>query len=259
MFKKSIFALLLSLSLSFPAMAERLNYLWIGQSNACDRGVASELPTYANASKMFVYNKTIPYVADQPGTWSLATAVIDPTGAVAGSAGAAALAFADRMAALTGKEIGIVPNCYGGTTITDWRKWNRDNGLYGMALQRAWWAEDQGHMAGVVWIQGEADSVTVANAQYYSERQGRLFSDIRVDLANLQLPIVYVKLNDTFATLSAYPGASTIRQQQDWVTMNKVGMINVDDLPMLSDKTHYPTASYTEMGIRLADEMFAQQ
>lgn len=231
----------------------------IGQSNMCDRGLISELPTFANASRMFVYRRATPVGTaaeiDTPGTWEQAVDVIDEMGAVSGSCGALGLSFADRMAThFANDEIGLVPRSQPGTDITSWRKWNRKSGNYGMAVQRGWWVEEEyGPLAGVIFWQGEQDAYSSSNASAWCERFCQMVSDLRVDFQNLNLPVVFVRLGNDLP--SGVPYWNTVRDQQEWVRMKNVSRVDIDDLTPNSDKLHYSTASYLTVGERIADAM----
>jgi hypothetical protein len=241
---------------------KRRIFLMYGQSNMCDRGWAAELPAFANSDRMFVYTRVTPVgVAEigTHGTWQPAVDVIDPAGTNPGQVGALALAFMNRMCELyPDDEIGVVPRSQPGTGIDTWKKWNRISGNYGMALERVWWALDElpagvdGEIAGALWWQGEGDAAS-ANASLWCERFSHIVSDTRVDLQNLNLPIVFVRLGNDIPSGMTY--WNTVRQQQDWMTMRNLAKVSIDDVVPLSDKTHYPTAGYITIGTRMADAM----
>lgn len=233
-------------------------FLTIGQSNMCDRGVAADLPVFANADRMKVYKRPIPAAeTNVRGTWADAVDVIDPAGATAGSAGAMQLAFLNRMCELfPDDEIAVVPRSVPGVSIDTFVKSNRNNTNYGMALERVWWALEDSpepcEIAGVIWWQGEADAATT-NANVWANKFSQLISEIRVDLQDLSLPVVFVRLGEE--ALSTYTYWGQLRTQQNQMTMKNLKRVDIDDLPSLSDKVHYPTASYLAIGQRIADAM----
>jgi Carbohydrate esterase, sialic acid-specific acetylesterase len=232
-------------------------YIWSGQSNACDRGVTAQLPVFENASRMFVYRRTLPWVADVRGVWQPAVDVIDESGATAGSCGAVALAFMNRMATLyPDDEIAVVPYGYPGSVITNWAKSNRNATVYGAMIQRALWADEfaDSEIAGFCWWQGEAETTNLTLANGWCANFSNLVSNVRVDMANLNLPTAFVKLGNTGNT-SAY--WNTMRGYQAAMYMRNLAMVDIDGLPALADKTHYPTSSYLEIGIRMADAIYS--
>jgi hypothetical protein len=233
----------------------------------CDRGIASELPTFPHADRMFTYTRPLPWVANQHGAWVNAVDVIDPLNAVAGSCGAVALGFLNRMCELCpDDEIGIVPTSFPGVKINAFNKWNRNTGSYGQVIERANWALDQceGELSGMCFWQGEGNANTYADSfgtvvdgvyvNSWSECFSRFVSNVRVDMADLRLPVAFVRLGNTGNPAANW---STMRDQANWMTMKKLDMVNIDGITPLSDKTHYPTAGYVEIGIRIANAMAA--
>jgi hypothetical protein len=229
----------------------RRNFIWSGQSNMCDRGVTSQLPTFANRSRMFVYRRTWPWVSGVPGTWEPAVDVIDEYGASAGACGAVALGFLNRICDLfPNDEAAVVPYSIPGTAISAWAKWNRASGQYGGMIQRALWAEDQGVTAGFCFWQGEANTSTVAAADAWGAPFSELVSNVRVDMGNLDLPATFVRLGNTGNTAT---GWNQLRMRQSEIAMRKLVMTNIDGIAANADKTHYSTAGYIEIGERMAD------
>jgi hypothetical protein len=66
--------------------------------------------------------------------------------------------------------------------------------------------------------------------------------------------VAFVRLGNTGNPAANW---STMRDQANWMSMKKLGMVNIDGITPLSDKTHYPTAGYVEIGIRIANAMAA--
>lgn len=244
----------------------RLLFLTGGQSNNCDRAQLAELPDFPHRDRIFIYARPQPVGTSAEigvhGTWqsALDTSVVDPAGAAGGQVGGMLLSFANRLAELRpSDEIGLVPRSGPGTDLYSWRKLNRNNSLYGMWIERGWWALDDSpvpaQIAGIVWWQGEADTDDSASANAWSERFSRLVSDARSDLQNLSLPMVFVRLGEEGLPYYTYWG--TLRTQQNLMTMRNLRRVDIDDLPSLSDHVHYPTNSYVQIGPRIADAMQA--
>lgn len=241
----------------------RKNFLTIGHSNMCDRGWTNELPTFANASSMFVYQEDphwinqSGWVANTQGIWAQATAIVEPMGSVAGNAGALQLAFANKLAGYTGTEIGLVPHAEGGALIDYFNPsvFNRNNGEYGMALQRMIWAEAQGTTSGIVIWLGENDADTSAHANAFCQKYGDIIRALRSDLGNPYLPVVIVKPGDE--SHPERPYWSTMRQQIDWMEQTKRNfkIVNTDDISPIAGDVHFTTANYILIGERIADVM----
>lgn len=240
----------------------RKNFLTIGHSNMCDRGIPSELPTFANASSMFVYREPYSWasqngtwVANTQGTWQQATNQIEDFLTTSSSCGALQLAFANKLAGYTATEIGLVPHAEGGAFFDWFKPWNRYNGEYGMAMQRMLWAEAMGTTSGIVIWLGENDADTSAHASAISQKYSDMIRALRCDLGDLKLPVVIVKPGDE--SHPERPYWSTMRTQIDWLeqTMRNFKIVNTDDISPIAGDVHFTTANYILIGERIADVM----
>ena len=67
----------------------------------------------------------------------------------------------------TNATIGLVPCAVGASEL---RRWERGGDLYSNAVVRAQTAMRDGTLAGILWHQGEQDSMTATNSNTYFER-----------------------------------------------------------------------------------------
>lgn len=233
----------------------RRNFIFAGQSNNSGRGIVSQVPAYANSDRMFLYGND--------GVWKLASEPFDSNvGQIDNcsndeNAGAGpALAFANRMCELFPEdEVGIIPCAMGSTNIDQWRRLPTRDNLYGSMIGRAMDAESEGVLSGLVWWQGEAESLDSSKAVAWREKFGQLVGDIRVDLAKLSLPIAFVRLNNL--AHQSHPYWGTVRTYQNKVYIPKVVMVSSDGVSFQSDNVHCTTAGYQDMGVRMADCIFS--
>lgn len=232
----------------------RRNFVFMGQSNASGRGNLADVPAYANIARMFLYGND--------GVWKAAAEPVDsPVGQVDASltdttAGAgAAMAFANRICTLYGAdEVGLVPANKGSTSIVLHRRlWSRKY-IYGAALARIREAEALGTTAGIVWWQGEADTGTAALAAAWPERFANLIANIRADLGNLNLPVVFVQLNSLSHKEVAW---NRLRALQADIKMKNVAMVPSAGWEFSADKVHCTTAGYQTAGVDIANAMAA--
>jgi len=229
----------------------------VGHSNTCDRGLKTLLPIFTQASQLFVYTEpTGAFVPNTQGTWEQAIDVIEPAGANSTNAGAFQLAYANRLASyFPDDEIGLVPKGLGGSILGNWVKWNRNSGLYGMACQRIDWAKDNGELTGlVIWL-GENDCSTTASADLISQQLTNLISWFRVDLRDLNLPVVLIKPGNENG--KALAGWTNMRAQFDLISMYNVAVVNTDDINANAGDVHFNTANYVLIGERAADTMYS--
>lgn len=99
------------------------------------------------------------------------------------------MAFANAVRAHLG-EVGLVPCAVGGTKI---KEWERGGALYMNMVRRAKASmKEGGVIKGLLWYQGESDTVKEADADSYQANMERLVRDIRLDLQIPTLLIIQV-------------------------------------------------------------------
>jgi hypothetical protein len=123
------------------------------------------------------------------GAWVPARDPLYPAGGVGPG-----VSFADKMVSLTCNQVGIVPCAVSGSSLAQWAPDYTTFTLYGCMLARARMAAQYGTIRGLVWYQGEAETMDRENAVAYSARMHALFQSIRQDLGLPDLPIVFVQL-----------------------------------------------------------------
>ena len=100
--------------------------------------------------------------------------------------------FSKKMHELTGKNIGLVCNARGETSIKHWQK-GAKQGYYEEAVRRTREAMKNGTLRGIIWHQGEYDCT--GNLEEYKQLLQQLISDLRKDLGNENLPVVYGQIS----------------------------------------------------------------
>jgi sialate O-acetylesterase len=200
------------------------------------------------------------HVLRADGTWAVAVEPLHerrenadglPIGAGLG------LPFAKEMVRRTGVPIGLLPIARGGTSLWQWDPALKDKGpesLYGAMIDRV--RKAGGRVKGVLWYQGEADSVEDRAAQY-AGRFRSFVAAVRSDLGDPDLPFYY-------AQLSRYAGEEEARRTaQAWnriqetqrlaeSTIPNVRMAAAVDLE-LEDRVHVNTAGLKRLGLRFAN------
>lgn len=94
--------------------------------------------------------------------------------------------FARHLYEATGRQIGLVVNARGGTSISQWRKHDHvgDYPLYAEAVRRCREAlrrNPSARLRGIIWHQGESDNRSSA-ADYYMPSLRRMVEQLREDL-----------------------------------------------------------------------------
>lgn len=172
------------------------------------------------------------------------------------------MAFAETLLAENPDQvIGLIPCAKGGSSITDWQRDLSDQTLYGSCLKRIQAASIMGTVKGVLFFQGEADAIDPKAypslrpaADSWAEKFTQFASDMRSDLAQPQLPIVYAQIGPLAAASGDFPHWQTVQAQQRQVQLPHTEMITTTDLS-LGDSVHFDALSYEEIGQRFAQQM----
>lgn len=154
--------------------------------------------------------------------------------------------------------IGLIPCAKNSSGIIQWQRDLSDQTLYGSCLKRIRAASPMGEIAGILFFQGETDAIDPI--QYpdppphpfeWSELFTNFITDLRNDLDQPDLPVVFAQIGSTWAP-EAYPNWDFIMQQQASLQLPMSAMITTSDLP-LHDGIHYTTDSYRIIGRRFAE------
>uniref|UniRef100_A0A7N0TR43 Sialate O-acetylesterase domain-containing protein n=1 Tax=Kalanchoe fedtschenkoi TaxID=63787 RepID=A0A7N0TR43_KALFE len=157
------------------------------------------------------------------------------------------MAFASSIAGrgAIGK-VGLVPCGRGGTRLEEWEK-GSGSGLYEAAVRRGKAAERRGRIGGVVWYQGESDTLNETDASLYGRRLVKLFGDLRRDLELPLLPIFQVALAS-----GAGPYKSRVRAAQLGMNLINVFTVDAEGLQLEPDNLHLTTPAQVRLGSMLA-------
>ncbi|WP_223129385.1 sialate O-acetylesterase [Sinomicrobium weinanense] len=101
----------------------------------------------------------------------------------------------------------------------------------------------------LVWMQGETDArFTAAGKDYYTGFQ-KLISNIRKDMGQQDLPVLYGRINPV---TERYPGAELVQKAQEKIEQDVAYtyMISTDGLDKKHDELHYSSQGQIELGHR---------
>ena len=93
--------------------------------------------------------------------------------------------------------VGLIPMAWGGRSIVQLSKGSE---IYGDAIRHTKAAMQVGTLKGVLWHQGESDTVEQTRTDAYEKRLHRLIEDVREDLGNPQLPFIVGNLAEFYGT-----------------------------------------------------------
>ena len=156
------------------------------------------------------------------------------------------------LAAHPEKNIYLVSNARGGTSIEEWKKGTH---YYNEAVRRTREAMKQGQLKGILWHQGETDYRKVmkhrgeenAYMEAYFATLRQFITDLREELGTPDVPFIagqvnrdYVLLNERLLKLPA--------ESHNTYVVSSEGLVTVDGL-------HFDRPSVFELGKRYAEMM----
>ena len=226
-------------------------FLLIGQSNMSGRGSLAEL-TDISRENIFVlreegWEKAVePVVRDRPF-----------------SAQGLSLTFANCVHMLTGEDIGLIPASLGGSPIKDWQP---GEALFENAVAAAERAVSMGaKLAGILWHQGESDSLRKEDVSVYRERLSAMTEEIkkRTDALKEAYPDgVLSPLPFLMGELGGYldrnPDSLYHREVNEIMhafvkDKPEFAVTKANDLKDKGDLLHFSTLSLRRLGLRYAN------
>jgi len=157
------------------------SFLMIGQSNMAGRGFIHEVPP--------IYNERIQMLRN--GRWQMMTEPINYDRPVSGISLAAS--FADTWCGQNQEDaIGLIPCAEGGSSLDEWAV---DQTLFRHAITEAKFAMQSSELTGVLWHQGESDSLN-GNYKVYYKKLLLIIDALRKELNAPDIPIIIGGLGD---------------------------------------------------------------
>ncbi|KAI9359689.1 SGNH hydrolase-type esterase domain-containing protein [Pilaira anomala] len=153
--------------------------------------------------------------------------------------------------------VGLIASAHGGVTLNDWKrpteftKETFDTTLYGAMIDRT--LKTGNYFAGVLWYQGESDTVQEQDADTYGERFEEWIETLRNDTRS-NLPVVFVQLGshrvDVQKTIKNWRIVQDQQRQLMGKYMYTVGVASIDC--GLDDRLHLSRDGLEVLGKRLA-------
>ncbi|KHD37699.1 acetyl xylan esterase [Clostridium acetobutylicum] len=157
------------------------SFLMLGQSNMAGRGFINEVP--------MIYNERIQMLRN--GRWQMMTEPINYDRPVSGISLAGS--FADAWSRKNQEDIiGLIPCAEGGSSIDEWAS---DGVLFQHALSEAKFAMQSSELTGILWHQGESDSLN-GNYKVYYKKLLLIIEALRKELNVPDIPIIIGGLGD---------------------------------------------------------------
>ena len=154
---------------------------------------------------------------------------------------------------------GLISCANGGTSMSQWSPDLKNLGsgsLYGAMLRR--FKKNGSNIAGILWYQGESDTVP-DSVSLYTSRMKNFVHSIRKDFGKSKLPFIIVQISRTcISEVCTIEGWNSIQEQQRRLPdiIEKLAVVPTVDLE-LDDCIHISGFSQCRLGRRLAQAMFA--
>lgn len=254
-------ALVLSVLLSVTPLYRPLVFGLGGQSNASGRGLLFDLTTEFPRHRERLYNFGNDWIlkpAEEPIDAILNQ--IDGISRDSAEGVGPGLAFAERLADVVPNPIVIVPCALQSTTVLRWQREYRlrRDSLYGSCIARMLYAAKitGGEIAGFIWYLGESDARnTATEVVLFRSRTQQFFDDLRMDMGDPQLTILFVQLHPVRPT-STDIYWDYIRSEQ--AALQTSTQLMVPALGDRKDQVHLATSAQLDLGRRLAEAYLTQ-
>lgn len=215
------------------------SFLMLGQSNMAGRGFLSEVPP--------IYNERIQMLRN--GHWQMMTEPINYDRPVAGVS--LASSFADAWCDSQEGTIGLIPCAEGGSPIDDWQT---DGLLFKHAIAQANFAMENSQLTGILWHQGESDSMSGGSTGYY-DKLLVIIDALRNELNAPNLPLIIGGLGDYLGQTGFGTGCIDYQQindalQQFAFKQANCYFVTAADLTANPDGIHLDAISQRRFGLR---------
>lgn len=157
------------------------SFLMVGQSNMAGRGFIKDVPLICNEHIKVIRN----------GRWQIMMEPINYDRPYSGVGPAASFAAA-WCRKNKNEEIGLIPCADGGTSLDDW---SVDGPLFKHAILQAKLAQQSSKLEGILWHQGESDSV-LGLYKLYHEKFTKIIEAFRRELGESDIPIIIGEIGD---------------------------------------------------------------
>jgi hypothetical protein len=164
------------------------------------------------------------------------------------------ISFSRKLSAEIKEPIGIVKYSVAGTNLA--QHWSPANpkSLYAELLKKVSAAQQtrKTEMIGMIWMQGESDSLDKNMAEAYSKNLADFIQTTRKDLKSPEMFFVAGRVNPP---KDRFPFVVIVRHAQKKCTVPGYAFVDCDSLEKMRGRLHYNTHGLVELGYRFADVM----
>jgi len=151
--------------------------------------------------------------------------------------------------------IAVISTAVGGSSVNHWLDDSefRTMHLWSNITKMIAEAKKIGTIKGMIWHQGETDAKP-KRLETYTEKLNTLFTKIRKECDNENMPIVVGELGDFGVDRPDWKAFNKILEKYS-AENNNIEMIKTSDLDDMGDKVHFNNTSLRKMGKRYAEKM----
>lgn len=216
-------------------------FLLIGQSNMAGRGKIEPQDQVPNPRI---------WKLDKEDHWVPAVDPLHfdkPTIAGVGLGSSFARAIAEKW---PDRFIGLIPSAVGGTRIDQWKP---GSDLYNEAVRRAKVALARGTLKGILWHQGESDSIA-ARVPTYLVHLKEIVEHLRTDLNSPDVPVIVGQIGYFHEAKAPYTKQMNLELLKVATVIPHSACATAEELVDKGDQTHFDSPSLREFGKRYAAE-----
>jgi hypothetical protein len=220
---------------------ERSIFLLIGQSNMAGRGRLDEIAPL-NSPQISMFRDGRRDMAEEP---------LQPDNPELPGIGIGMSHPVDLLAHNPEISIGLIPCAVGGTPLS---RWMPSADLYENAIAVAQTALNAGTLCGILWHQGENDSLEPDAANSYGVRFTEMITSLRSDLSADNVPVIAGELGPFLKNRNSNKLFITINKQlrQLEQSLPIYGCVSSEGLTDNGDNLHFNAASLRVFGRRYA-------
>jgi hypothetical protein len=225
------------------------SFLMIGQSNMAGRGFIHEVPP--------IYNERIQMLRN--GRWQMMTEPVNYDRPVSGISLVGSFAEAWSRENQDDK-IGLIPCAEGGSTLDEWAV---DQPLFRHAITEAKFAMENSELIGILWHQGESDSMN-GNYKVYYNKLFSIVEALRVELNAPDIPFIIGGLGDFlgkegFGKYSAEYNFINQELQKFAFEQDNCYFVTAEGLTSNPDGIHIDAISQRKFGLRYFEAFSKKQ
>jgi hypothetical protein len=164
------------------------------------------------------------------------------------------ISFSRKLSAEIKEPIGIIKHSVSGTNLA--QHWSPANpkSLYAELLKKVKAAQQsrKTEMVGMIWMQGESDSLDKNMAEAYSKNLTDFIQTTRKDLKSPEIFFVAGRVNPP---KDRFPFVDIVRNAQEKCTVPGYAFVDCDPFEKIRGRLHYNTRGLVDMGYRFANAM----